>query len=123
MHYQSNFSDTALTASSTNALTSNNLFYNHTANNSTNDLFGFKVKDTQGFASRTGFVTVNVNAVPLTSQSRFYGPQGAYSPVDDTQSGTAYAPSIVGPSFNIGANTQSTGLYHKAFADCFSFIS
>lgn len=116
LHYQSNFSDTALTASSTNALTSENLFYNHTASNSTNDLFGFKAKDTQGFASRTGFVTVNVNAVPLTSQSRFYGPQGAYSPVDDTQSGTAYAPSIVGPSFNIGANTQSTGLYHQAFS-------
>ena len=116
LHYQSNFSDTALTASSSSALTSNSLFYNHTASDATNDLFGFKVKDTQGFASRTGFVTVNVNTVPLTSQSRFYGPQGAYSPNDDTQSGTAYAPSIIGPSFNIGANVQSAGLYHSAFS-------
>jgi hypothetical protein len=113
LHYQSNFSDTALTASSSSALTSNNLFYNHTASNATNDLFGFKVKDTQNFASRTGFVTVNVNEVP---QSRFYGPQGAYSPNDDTQSGTAYAPSIVGPSVNLAANTQSVGLYNQAFS-------
>lgn len=113
LHYQSNFSDTALTASSSTALTSNNLFYNHTANNATNDLFGFKVKDTQNFASRTGFVTVVVNEV---AQSRFYGPNGAYSPRDDAQAGTAYSPDILGNSVVKGPTTSVAGIYNYAFS-------
>jgi hypothetical protein len=113
LHYQSNFSDTALTASSSTALTSNNLFYNHTASNATDDLFGFKVKDTQNFASRTGFVTVVVNEV---AQSRFYGPNGAYSPRDDAQAGTAYSPDIIGQTKVIGPLTSTGGIYNYAFS-------
>ena len=113
LHYQSNFSDTALTASSSTALTSNNLFYNHTANNATDDLFGFKVKDTQNFASRTGFVTVVVNEV---AQSRFYGPNGAYSPRDDAQAGTAYSPDIIGQTKVNAPLTSTGGIYNYAFS-------
>lgn len=102
LHYQSNFSDAALAASSTNALTSNNLFYNHTASNSTNDLFGFKTKDTQGFASRTGFIAITVNDPPI---DRFYGL--SMSSPDDTQSGASVNPFQSAGTYSGAGNSLS----------------
>ena len=87
LHYQSNFSDTAITASSTNVLTSNNLYFNHTASNSNNTQFEFKAKDSLNNIGTRGIVNIIVNAV---TTDRFYGL--APGSTDDTQSGASENP-------------------------------
>ena len=87
LHYQSNFSDTAITASSTNVLTSNNLYFNHTASNSYNTQFEFKAKDSLNNIGSRGFVSIIVNEVPAVTGAIY----GSFNVNDDNQSGTGVA--------------------------------
>ncbi len=87
LHYQSNFSDAAITASSTNVLTSNNLYFNHTASNSFNTQFQFKAKDSLNNIGSRGFVSIIVNEVPAVVGAIY----GSFNVNDDNQSGTGVA--------------------------------
>lgn len=87
LHYQSNFSDSAITASSTNVLTSNSLYFNHTASNSNDTQFEFKAKDSLNNIGARGFVRIIVNEIPSVTGTIY----GSFNVNDDNQSGTGVA--------------------------------
>jgi hypothetical protein len=106
LHYQSNFSDTAITASETNVLSSGNLYFNHTASNSNDTQFSFKAKDTLNNIGPRGIVEIIVNAVVNSNNFGIYGEP--FHTADDTQSGTANITSkVVGTGFS-GTNITQT---------------
>ena len=105
LHYQSDFSDTAITASSTNVLTSNNLYFNHTASNSNDTQFEFKAKDSLNNIGLRGFVGIIVN--PTVNNN--YGIYGSlFSVSDDTQSGTINVGTKIRTTAFSGTNISQT---------------
>jgi len=87
LHYQSNFSDTPITASETNVLTSNSLYFNHTASNDFDTQFSFKAKDSLGNIGARGIVEIKVVGIPAVTGQIF----GSFNFNDDNQSGTGVA--------------------------------